>query len=790
MTEQTLLAIVAQRYADVGAVGGSSLASERATALKYYRGDKFGNEQEGRSQVVSRDVAESIDATLPSLMRIFASGDQVVMCEPTGPDDEDAAQQATDYANYVWNRQNPGFRIFYWWFKDALLQKLGIVKIWWDETEKITREEYEGLTPAQAEELRADPDVEVVEETEPYDADDGDEAGYGGPQVPLAPPIALPPMPPAGMLPPPMPGAPPGAPGPMPMPGPPPMPGPMPGLPPGMPGLPALMPPPPEQLVDMIVRRTNKTGRICVENVPNEEFGMSRQAISVEDADYTHHRRQVTLSDLRAMGFPQAKIDKIPADDLEAFDVEKQARFENEDGIAGDTGTMDPSMRKVWLTEAYLRIDYDGDGKAEMRMVTWAGNQVFVNEEIDENPFACCTPTLMPHKAIGLSMADQTMDLQLVKSTLWRNFLDNVYLQSAPALAVHDDQVVDMNEWLTRRVGQIVRTKGPPGTAFAPLPTQFVGGEVFPAIEYIDTVREQRTGNTRYSQGQTGDMLNRTATGINLLQQAGSQRIELIARAFAETGVKPAFRKVLKLASQYSEKTEVIRLRGKWVDVDPRAWADGFDMSVSVGLGTGNKDQQVAHMMGLLQVDQQIIALQKGIQGPLVTGANLYHKLEKLVQAMGMPSVEPFYSDPESPQMQAAMAQAQQQQPGGPEIEVAKVAAGVQLQAAQLQQQTDMQRAQIKAQADAQATALQMAADERAAALDRETEIQTARIKAATAQRIEEMRLASKEQTAAMEASLDAALGKFKALLEAHTSRASQDARMAAVVVEPRPEAP
>lgn len=549
--------------------------------------------------------------------------------------------------------------------------------------------------------------------------------------------------------------------------------------------LPALMPPQPEQLVDMTVRRTNKSGRICVENVPNEEFGMSRQATSVEEADYTHHRKQVTLSDLKAMGFPQSKIDKIPADDLEALDTERQARFEDEGGIAGDTGTMDPSMRKVWLTEAYLRVDYDGDGEAEMRMVTWAGNQIFVNEEIDENPFACCTPTLMPHKAIGLSMADQTMDLQLVKSTLWRNFLDNVYLQSAPALAINDDSVVDINEWLTRRVGQIVRTKGPPGAAFAPLPTQFVGGEVFPAIEYIDTVREQRTGNTRYSQGQTGDMLNRTATGINLLQQAGSQRIELIARSFAETGVKPAFRKILKLASQYSEKNEVVRLRGKWVNVDPRAWANGFDMSVSVGLGTGNKDQQVAHMMALLQLDQQIIMLQKGIQGPLVTGENLFHKLEKLVQAMGMPSVEPFYSDPESPPMQAAMAKAQQQPPGGPEIEVAKVAAGVQLQAAQLQQQTDLQKAQIKAQsdaqalqakmqADAQAAQMQLAVDERAAARERDTELQANALKMESQVQIEQMRLASKEQIAAMQASLDAALEKYKANLTVATNAATQ----------------
>ena len=286
MSDQTLLAIVDQRYRDADSMGGSgsnTLAGERMTALRYYRGDKFGDEQEGRSQVVSRDVAESIDSTLPSLMRIFSSGDQVVMCEPTGPEDEEAAQQSTDYANYVWNQQNAGFRLFYWWFKDALLQKLGIVKIWWDDTEKRTREEYSGITEEQADELRADPDIEVIEESEPYEAAEGDAAR----QVPLAlsapgslPLAGPPPMPPGNA-----PQLPPQAP--------PQMGGPGPGLlappqaamplgqmapqqqmPPGMasPGLPMVLPPIPQappKLVDMIVRRTNRKGKIRIENVPN-----------------------------------------------------------------------------------------------------------------------------------------------------------------------------------------------------------------------------------------------------------------------------------------------------------------------------------------------------------------------------------------------------------------------------------------------------------------------------------------------------------------------------------------
>jgi hypothetical protein len=773
MADSTLLAIVGQRCMEVGAVGGDTMAGERTTAMKYYKGEKFGDELEGRSQVVSRDVAESIDSTLPSLMRIFAGGDQVVLCEPSGPNQEDAAEQATDYANYVWMRVNPGFRISYWWFKDALLQKLGIIKIWWDATEKVTREEYEALTEAQADEMRANPDIEVIEESDPRDPEPG-EPGY------LAPP------PPSNILPPSLPGmAQPAAAAPVSPPS-------LMALPPPMAGLPGqppmqlpISPPAPPKLVDMVVLKTNRTGRICVENVPNEEFGMTRTAIAVEDADYTHHRRQVTLSELRAMGFPQKQIDAIPSDDLIGLDVEKQERFEDQGGVAEEIGTLDPTMRKVWLTEAYLRVDYDGDGVAEMRKVTWASTQIFVNEQTDENPFACCTPTLMPHKAIGMSMADQTMDLQRIKSTLFRNFLDNTYLQSAPALAVNDDAVVDYNEWLTRRVGQVLRTKGLPGNAFAPLPTQFIGGEIFPAIEYIDSVREQRTGASRMNQGLDPDTLNKTATGINILSQASGQRIELIARAFAETGVKPAFVKIIRLASQYVRPNELVRLRGKWVPMDPRAWADGFDMTVSVGLGTGNKDQQVAHMAMLLQMDQQIVALQGGVQGPILTAENIYKKLEKLVQAMGMPSAAPYYSDPGSPEMQAAQQAAQAGKQPPPEVQVAQIAGNVQMQAAKLQQQTDLQKAAMQSHTDANKAATQqqtevhkavLGAQSHAAAQQQDTkgDIAAAMIQSEAQKHIEAMRLASAEQQTAMKAHADMMTDRFKAMLDAHTKLLTQ----------------
>jgi hypothetical protein len=326
-----------------------------------------------------------------------------------------------------------------------------------------------------------------------------------------------------------------------------------------------------------------------------------------------------------------------------------------------------------------------------------------------------------------MSIADQTIDLQLIKSTLWRGALDALYLSNSPQIGAVEGQV-NLDDLLNRRPGGIVRLKS--ADALVPITTAPLGGDVFQMIEYIDSVREQRTGVTRYNQGLDADTLNKTATGINAIQNAAEQRLELIARVFAETGVKRAFRRILELVCKHQQKPKIIRLRQSWVAMDPREWNDQMDLSVSVGLGTGNRDQQVAHMTNLLQLDQQIVQMQGGVDGPLVTVQNIYNKLAKLVEASGLKTVASYYTDPRSApprppspapvdplaqQQQLALQTERQRVQQQPEIETMK---------ARVKAQTEIEKAHIEA-----ATAIEVA--RLRAGLDREVQLREQAIKAA-----------------------------------------------------------
>jgi hypothetical protein len=680
MSDGDLAAILDAKIENALGYQGGRLAEERRQAERYYKGDTIGNEIDGRSQVVSRDVAEAVDSMMPSLMRIFAAGDQVVRFNPNGPQDEAIADQATDYVNWIWNQQNEGFANFYSWFKDALLKKTGAVKIWWDESEDITRETYQGLTDAELQLLARDPGIAVIEHDE-----------YADPSFTAAPEMA---------------DATAAAPSPIPL------------------------------LHDVVVRRTVRDGRVRVQPLPPEEFLIDRRAISLDEAPFVAHRVKRTVSELIEMGFARDKVDDLAGDDAADFSLERLERFQDEDAMPwrGDS-TLDPAMREVWITECYLRVDYDGDGIAELRKVTVAGAGASVggaatvldNEPVDDHPFAALTPIPMPHKFHGMSIADQTVDLQLIKSILWRGALDALYLSNAPQIGAVEGQV-NLDDLLNRRPGGIVRIKQP--DALVPIPTAPVGGDVFQMMEYVDTVREQRTGVTRYNQGLDADTLNKTAFGINAIQNAAQQRLELIARVFAETGVKRAFRRILELVCKHQQKPKMIRLRKRWTAMDPREWNDEMDMTVSVGLGTGNRDQQIGQMTNLLQLDQQIIQMQGGVEGPLVTAQNIYNKLAKLVEASGLKNVASYYTDPRgAPPRQPVppgadpLAQQQQMALRTAQLRVAQEPQ-IAMMTARIKAETEIRKAHIEA-----ATAIEVA--RLRAGLDHDATLRAQAIKAA-----------------------------------------------------------
>jgi hypothetical protein len=695
LEEDNVKQIIQQELDSALGQDGGTLASERLAALKYYEGEPFGNEVEGRSQVVMRSVLEAVEWVLPALIRIFTASDQICVVEPPLPGTEGRAKQATDYLNHIFYRDNDGFLILHDWFKDALLEKLGWVKYWWDTQRTTETQSYTGLTREQYDALKGtDPDVEVVRERSyPQEADSFNLDRPFVPPPPLpGPPAGMPsvsgtpgrPFPPAG-----------GPIGSAPMPGPPPPPGP-PAPSPGA-ALPSL-PPPPVELWDCTLRVTRTNGRARIENVPPEEVLVSRRA-KRGDVPFLAHRRRWTKSDLLQLGYDEECLDLVPMDDSMEWNQERVERHKEDDDFPPYERR--DGNREIWVEENYCYLGLEGKQTTELYRVTTAGKGLVILtkdgeadiECVPEVPFVSICPVPMSHKLVGMSLADLTMDLQLIKSTLIRQMLDNAWLSNWPRIEVGDDSVNEntYDDLLTLRPGGIVRTKRLGGINALMIP--YTADKTFPLVEYLDQTQEVRTGVARHNQGINPDDLNKTATGVSLLQQAAAQRVELFARIFAH-GVEQLLRGVMGLVRRHQQQERIIRVTGGWLEVDPRQWREEMPVTVSVGLGTGNRDQMLQHLMQIVQLQGQIVMQQGGPSGPLVYPHNVYDALKALQENAGFKSS--FFTDPSQPPPPGAGP------PQGKPPDPAMMKAQAAIQAAQMKAQADAQAMQQKAQLEVQ----------------------------------------------------------------------------------------
>jgi hypothetical protein len=601
VTEEELVSRIQSEITD--SLGyGDEISKQREMAMEYYYSLPFGNEVEGRSQFVDSTVQDTIEWIKPSLMRIFASGDEMVKFSPHGPEDVEAAAQATDYVNYVFTKDNPGWEILYSWFTDALLQKNGIVKVFWDEYTDSEREEYHNLNEMELEALTSHPHVEVIEHSSFDGVEDGE----------------------------------------------------------------------PAILNDVVIKRTNTDGKVIVENVPPDEFLISREAKNIQDARFVCHRVRKTLSDLRLM-YPDQDLSPeiLGAGEDEdgtqgTWFGERSARYMYDEsgintGIGIDLSPQEEALQEYWLHESFIKTDFDGDGIAELRKVCTVGRHVLANEEIDTVPFVSITPIKIPHKFFGLSVADLVMTLQLYKSVLMRNLLDNMYNQNFGRYAVLEGQA-NLDDLLTQRPGGVVRVKSP--NAVTPLATPPLEPYSFQMLEYIDEIREARAGVSKHSQGLNDAALtsHTTATAVNAVLTNAQSRVELIARNFAETGVKDLMRRIYELLLKNQDKRRVVMLREEWVPVRPDMWHDKMDCTVSVALGNGNKDQQMMHLSAIIDFASQ--ALSGGL--PIVTDENLYNLGSSLIKAMGYQNVDDFITPPpeegeEGPDPEAEAAEMEMQ---------------------------------------------------------------------------------------------------------------------------------
>ena len=648
MTKRELSAHLEQEINAALGYKDGKLTEQRSDALDRYYGKKYGNEQEGRSQIVTRDVADVIEWIMPSLMKIFTSGDKVVQFEPQGPEDVEMAKQSTDYVNYVIMRQNPGFSTIYQWFKDALLQKNGIVKHYWDDSSETLREEYKNLTEEEFMALLMDDNVDVKEHTEIISEE----------------------------------------------------------------GVPTLH--------DVVVNRTYEDGQVRIEPVPPEEFLIDKYAKTIDTARFVAHRVKRTKSELIEQGYPKSKIENVFNNDEADYKAERLSRFSHEQDNSPE-GDIDDG---VWVTECYLRVDYDNDGIAELRKVTKVGDELLDNEAVDSVPFSSLTPIPMPHKFYGLSIYDLISDLQLIKTTLMRNLLDNMYLTNNGRYEVVEGQA-NLDDLMTSRPGGIVRVRTP--GAVNPLGTPQLDQNSFNMLGYLDSIREERTGVSKKSMGlsENGLKSHQTATGVGQMMTAAQQKIELIARIFAETGMKDLANSVYMLVQKFEKPEKIVRLNNKWTTLYPHEWKEKVDCVAQVGLGFGNKDMNLMHLGRLSQTIQMIA--QHPAAGMLLKPKNVYNLVAEQIKAMGMKNVDDFITDPgdqDVPKKQGPSPEEQAKQ-----MEAQLKAEEIKVKLQKIQQESAIKQQEMQLEADIAAQDLELKRQE--AQVDMQIKAQELEIKKA-----------------------------------------------------------
>ena len=649
MDDAELESIIGQDLTDAVSYVDSDLSPTRAKGTEYYRGDLFGNEVEGNSKVVAMEVRDTVSAMLPSLMRVFFNSENVVEFTPRGPEDVQGAQQATDYANYIFQNDNPGFLTTYAIFKDALVRKCGIAKFWWEDEERVRIEEYTGLDEPTLEMLMQEPEAEVTIVS-----------SYPDPSVDEMQLTTVDPMT----------------------------------------GQPMAMPAP--MLHDVQIKRITKDGRIRIMAVPPEELLLDRRARSFDDATIIAHRQMATVADLIAMGYDQDEIEE----NLMSNDLDSNDEYLARQPLSTTFGTNDaanPMMRRVLYVEAYARVDYDGDGIAELRKVCCmgAGYKMVRNLPASYIPFADfpCDPEPHTSPLEAMSIFDITRDLQEIKSEILRNTLDSLAQSIHPRTAVVEGQV-NIDDVLNNETGAIIRMRAP--GMVQPLTTPFVGQAAFPMMEYMDQIKEDRTGMSKAAMGLNADALqSSTKAAVNATISASQGRIELTARILAE-GMKKLFKGILFLVTTHQDKARMVRMRNEWVQIDPRAWDAGMDANINIALGNGDTNERLQALMMILAKQEQILQ-QLGPTNPLVTPQQFSNTLRKIVELSGFKDSTSYfqaipadYVPPAPPQPKPSpeeiLAQVQAE---SIKADIQKKAADLELQRQQMIMDDDLKRDQM-----------------------------------------------------------------------------------------------
>ncbi|RVH87750.1 hypothetical protein CN204_04255 [Sinorhizobium meliloti] len=611
----------------------SELSKKRTRALEYFNGEMLDTPPEaGRSSVVSLDLADTMGWMLPGILRVFTASDKTAEAEPVGPEDIQSAKQATDALNYVFWKKNDGYRILYNATHDGLMTGNGIVKAWWDASEKSEVTTHTGLSVDQLAALIQDEGVEVQTHTENEDGTH-----------------------------------------------------------------------------DIKISRVKSYGCVKVDVIPGEDFYIDPDATTIDDARFLAHRKQLTRSDLVEMGFERSKVESLSLSS-EMLEPEQASRGDNT--MDGKTSAADNATELVDLYECQFKVDVDGDGLAETVHAYYGGNKdggVLLDWEVweDEPIFYDIPCDPVPHRWDARSIADQTMDVQRVKTVLLRQALDNIYATNLPQKEVDDGAVLNPDELTNPTFGGIILKK-PGSQPIIPHATPFVANYAFEAIAYQDEVITRRTGVSRQTMALDPDALqNQTATANQNAQDAAYSKIELIARNMAELGWRKVFRGILRLLIKHQDRPMMVRMTGdEWVEVDPRPWNADMGVTINVGLGTGSRDRDMAMLNGVLANQMGLMDRYAGA-GMTRKAVELlpfvHNTLMKIAESAGLKSPEQFYPPINKEDVEGAIQQAEQaagQPPPELQMQMAiedkKIQASQQKEAAQMQADVQVKQAELE----------------------------------------------------------------------------------------------
>jgi hypothetical protein len=659
MSEDELLSFLEAEQSEAFQYTDGDVARARNQAMRDYLRFPYGTEQDGRSQVVSSDVFDTVEGILPDLVEVFVSSDKAVVFDPVGPEDEEGAKQATDACNHVFYKQNNGFLILYTSAKDALLLRTGGVKWFWDVRRTPKFETFSGDEMQIAAHLASNPKAEVLstEELEPEPlpdevqaiieqvqplADLGDEAA----QAYIA----------------------------------------------------ELLPRP---RYKVRLKTIEQKGQVRVVPIPAYELEVSARHNSVllDDCPYVAHKSLKTLSDIQQMGFDVTEDDvKAARDETTSQDREFYDTVRGED-IARESNDLDPAMARGWIREEYVLCDFDGDGVAERRKVIRLGKKILENEEFSHVPIAAWTPYILTHKFDGLSVQDLTTDIQRITTEILRAQLDNLALANNQETVVLTDAMgapkANIDDLLNRRPGGVLRESVP--NAVRPYVERWQGIEAMPMVEMVSQIKEKRTGYSPVVAGLDADALNKTATEVSKQTNERQKRMKLMARIMAECMVKPMFRGIFKTLTDYCMEKLSFRLNGTFVQYDPQEWTDGYDMSVNVGIGTGDTMQQTMFLSQIAQMQGSIAASPFGPM--LIDAEKIYNVQARLAELAGFKNPGDFWNAPPKDPQTGKVAQPQSGPP--PELLKEQMKGQVTLQVEQARNEADLQkkRADLEVQA-------------------------------------------------------------------------------------------